>query len=180
MSYPSQQFSSDRHQYSRAPQSFSPHARSNLPTASSFSSSLHSSKTPSTALAFNHDRGREKPVAPHLSSTQSASSSRVKPTTVQKRNNKALWAFILSLAGLFTVITAVPGVVLGHTARKEIEENPHQKGEGLAFLSICIGWVILAIVLSTFIVVLILRLFNPDTSGSSFQVTLPYHNVSSV
>jgi hypothetical protein len=58
----------------------------------------------------------------------------------------AIASLALSLAGFFVGITAPVGAILGHIARKQIQETG-EEGSGLATAGIIIGWIITGLVL---------------------------------
>jgi len=63
------------------------------------------------------------------------------PPTGGNTNTMAIVSLVLSLAGLAVWISAPVGAVLGHVARKQIQERGEQ-GDGMAMAGIIIGWVI--------------------------------------
>ena len=54
-------------------------------------------------------------------------------------NVMALIGFILSVVGFFSFITAVPGIILGHIALKQIRTT-HESGHGLAVAALAVGY----------------------------------------
>ncbi len=56
-------------------------------------------------------------------------------------NGMAIAALVCSLAGIFTLISAPVGAVLGHIARKQIATTGEQ-GDGMALAGIIVGWVV--------------------------------------
>ncbi|MEV1020157.1 DUF1707 and DUF4190 domain-containing protein [Streptomyces sp. NPDC050264] len=60
-------------------------------------------------------------------------------------NGKAVGALVCGVSTFFSVgATAIPAVVLGHMARKEIKRSGEQ-GDGLAVAGIVLGWLVIAI-----------------------------------
>jgi hypothetical protein len=83
----------------------------------------------------------------------------LKPT-----NNNAILSLILSLVGLIggavtgiLVFTAIPGIIIGHKALREIKIS-NQQGRGMALAGIIIGYCSLALIL-LFILIVILFVF---------------------
>ncbi|GAA2776733.1 DUF4190 domain-containing protein [Saccharopolyspora taberi] len=60
----------------------------------------------------------------------------------------ATTSLILSLVATFCFVTAIPGVIIGHMARKRIKEDPRWDGAGIALAAIIIGWIIIGGVLA--------------------------------
>ena len=59
-------------------------------------------------------------------------------------NGLAIGSFVCGLMELFTFgLTAIPAVVLGHSARKQIRQTG-QRGDGLAVTGLVLGWLGLA------------------------------------
>lgn len=65
----------------------------------------------------------------------------------------ALIGFILSVAGFFTFVTAIPGVILGHIALRQIRVT-RESGHGLAIAALAVGYSVIALGLLTAIVVI--------------------------
>lgn len=63
-------------------------------------------------------------------------------------NQLATVAFILSLVGLGTGLTAPAGAICGHVALGQIRRDPAQRGRGMALAAIIVGWVITALLLA--------------------------------
>jgi peptidyl-prolyl cis-trans isomerase B (cyclophilin B) len=59
-------------------------------------------------------------------------------------NTLAVVSFVLSLASLFTGITAIGGVITGHIALRQIRERG-EGGRGFALAGTIIGWALIAI-----------------------------------
>jgi hypothetical protein len=53
----------------------------------------------------------------------------------------AIAAFVCSLAGLFTLISAPVGAVLGHVAQRQIAQTG-EEGGSMAKAAIWVGWII--------------------------------------
>jgi hypothetical protein len=81
------------------------------------------------------------------------------PPVTSTRNNKAVISFILSLVGLVGGIAtgvllalAIPGVILGHIAYKEVSRH-HQAGKGFALAGIILGYCSITLTLILAIIV---------------------------
>jgi len=56
-------------------------------------------------------------------------------------NGLAIASLVCALVGLATFVTAPVGAILGHVARKRIQQTGEQ-GAGVALAGIIIGWVV--------------------------------------
>lgn len=71
-------------------------------------------------------------------------------------NTMALIGFVLSAVGFFSFISAIPGVILGHIALKQIR-NTGEGGHGFAVAALAVGYSVLALgVLTVFLVIAII------------------------
>ncbi|GAB17098.1 hypothetical protein GOEFS_019_00110 [Gordonia effusa NBRC 100432] len=73
-------------------------------------------------------------------------------------NGKAVASMILSLLGIFATcgVLGIPGVILGHIAKKEIDEsNGTQDGAGMALAGIIMGWISVVFIAAFVIFILI-------------------------
>lgn len=68
-------------------------------------------------------------------------------------NVMALIGFILSVSGFFLFISAIPGVVLGHIALKQIRDSG-EAGRGLAIAALAVGYSVIALGILTLLVVI--------------------------
>ena len=59
-------------------------------------------------------------------------------------NTMALIGFVLSVVGFFSFISAIPGVVLGHIALKQIK-NTGEGGHGFAVAALAVGYSVIAL-----------------------------------
>ena len=67
-----------------------------------------------------------------------------RPFTPQGTNGLAVGSFVCGLLQLFTFgLTAIPAVILGHNARRQIRQTG-QRGDGLAVTGLILGWLGLA------------------------------------
>ncbi|MDA0768517.1 MAG: DUF4190 domain-containing protein [Verrucomicrobia bacterium] len=65
---------------------------------------------------------------------------------------------IVSIVAMTLIITAIPGVVCGHIARRQIREAPGvQSGEGMAIAGLILGYI--AIILSLAFIALMVAMF---------------------
>jgi len=71
-------------------------------------------------------------------------------------NMMALIGFILSAAGFFSFLSAIPGVVLGHVALKQIR-NTGEAGHGLAVAALAVGYSVIALgVMTMFLIIAVI------------------------
>lgn len=71
-------------------------------------------------------------------------------------NVMALIGFILSVSGFFLFISAIPGVVLGHIALKQIRDTG-EAGRGLAIAALAVGYSVIALgILTLFVVIAVI------------------------
>ncbi|MFW0791326.1 DUF4190 domain-containing protein [Gordonia sp. CPCC 205333] len=80
--------------------------------------------------------------------------------TPRATNGKAVAAMILSILGLLVScgVLGIPGVILGHIAKKEIDEsNGAQDGAGMALAGIIMGWICVAFI-ALFVVLVVIGL----------------------
>ena len=91
-------------------------------------------------------------------SPPTASQKSVPPSSVtefQPTNVMALVGFILSIMGFFTFVSAIPGVVLGHIALRQIRVT-RESGHGLAVAALAVGYSLIALgILSVILITLI-------------------------
>lgn len=71
------------------------------------------------------------------------------PPPLARTNGKAIGAVVCGVTGLFFGLPAVPAVVLGHMARREIRGTGEQ-GDGMAVAGLVLGYVV-TIVMVTFV-----------------------------
>jgi hypothetical protein len=64
----------------------------------------------------------------------------------------ALIGFVLSVVGFFSFISAIPGVVLGHIALKQIR-NTGEGGHGFAVAALAVGYSVIALGVLTALIV---------------------------
>jgi hypothetical protein len=68
------------------------------------------------------------------------------PGTGRHTNGLAIAAFICSLGGFVTLISAPVGAILGHMAKRQIAQTG-EEGAGFAQAAIIVGWAITGLVL---------------------------------
>ena len=86
-------------------------------------------------------------------------------------NVMALIGFILSVAGFFTFVTAIPGVILGHIALGQIRVT-RESGQGLAVAALAVGYSVIALGVLTALVViavLLVPFIVLGTAGFSYS-----------
>ena len=57
-----------------------------------------------------------------------------------RTNVKAVWSLVLGICGFVFVLAAIPALILGYRAKKEIRSSG-QHGDDLATAGIVLGWV---------------------------------------
>lgn len=82
---------------------------------------------------------------------------------VPSTNGKAIASLVLGILGLlcFAVLTAVPAIILGHSARREIRAGKGT-GDGLALAGIVIGWIITGFTILALLGFLAIFIFVPE------------------
>jgi len=77
----------------------------------------------------------------------------------------ALVSMICSLAGIFTGVTAVVGIILGHIALNQIK-NTGEEGRGMAVAGLVIGYILVVVAILVFIFYLVIFVWvvSQDTS----------------
>lgn len=63
------------------------------------------------------------------------------PARPPRTNSKAVGALVCGVSGVFVGVTAIPAIVLGHMARREIRRTGEQ-GDGLAVGGLVLGYVV--------------------------------------
>lgn len=63
------------------------------------------------------------------------------PAPPPRTNTSAVASFVCGLAGTFTLVTAIPAVILGHKARREIRRTG-ESGDGFAVAGLVLGWIV--------------------------------------
>ncbi|MEU3460867.1 DUF1707 and DUF4190 domain-containing protein [Streptomyces sp. NPDC006733] len=58
-----------------------------------------------------------------------------------RTNTSAVASFVCGIAGTFTLVTAIPAVILGHKARREIRRTG-EAGDGFAVAGLVLGWIV--------------------------------------
>ncbi|SCF38030.1 protein of unknown function (DUF4190) [Micromonospora viridifaciens] len=83
-----------------------------------------------------------------------------------KTNTMAIVALVLALVGFASCITAPIGAILGHVARKQIQETGEQ-GEGMAKAAMIVGWILTALMvlgIAVYVVIIIFAINSASTS----------------
>jgi peptidyl-prolyl cis-trans isomerase B (cyclophilin B) len=75
-------------------------------------------------------------------------------------NTMALVGFILSLSGVATGITLIPGIVLSHIGMSQIKRTG-ESGRGFALAGLIVGYCLLGLSVLAIIVVVILAVIFP-------------------
>ncbi|MEV1142547.1 DUF4190 domain-containing protein [Micromonospora sp. NPDC049799] len=87
----------------------------------------------------------------------------------QKTNGLAIAALVLALVGVGSCITAPIGAILGHVARKQIQQTG-EGGEGMAKAAIIVGWILtglLGLLIAFYVVVAVIAVTSDGGSSSS-------------
>jgi hypothetical protein len=66
-------------------------------------------------------------------------------TTTRGWNRKAIWSIAFAISGIYplTFVGAIPALIVGKKAKRELAQGVGQRGRGLAQAGIIIGWCIL-------------------------------------
>ncbi|MEU6340625.1 DUF1707 and DUF4190 domain-containing protein [Streptomyces sp. NPDC046977] len=80
---------------------------------------------------------------------------RPRPAPPPGANAKAVAALICGIGGVFLGLTALPAIVLGHLARREIRRTGEQ-GDGFALGGLVLGYVVTALLLLVTVLVVVL------------------------
>jgi len=83
-------------------------------------------------------------------------------------NTMALVGFILSLSGVATGITLIPGIVLSHIGFSQIKRTG-ESGRGFALAGIIVGYCLLALSVLAVMVVVILVIVFPLIFVNAFS-----------
>jgi hypothetical protein len=68
------------------------------------------------------------------------------PPGPPRTNSKAVGALVCGVSGVFVGVTAIPAIVLGHMARREIRRTGEQ-GDGMAVGGLVLGYVVTIVML---------------------------------
>lgn len=92
------------------------------------------------------------------------------PAAYQARttNGMAIAALVCGLAGFATCISAIPAVILGHMARKQIRESGGtQQGEGMALAGLIIGYILIALLVIYIVFIVVLAASGESDFGNT-------------
>jgi type IV pilus assembly protein PilA len=87
------------------------------------------------------------------------------PTETVPTSGKATASLILGILGLtiFSILTAIPAIILGHSSRKEIKASGGRlKGEGLALAGLIMGWISTGLVIVIVPILIIAAIAIPN------------------
>lgn len=73
-------------------------------------------------------------------------------------NSMAILSVVFSALGFFTLITSIPGVILGHLALAQLKKNPHQDGRSLAITGLILGYIIIGLAVAAIVLFLVVIL----------------------
>ena len=64
-------------------------------------------------------------------------------SSAQGTSGNAIASLVLGIAGfvIFPLIPSVLAIILGHSAKKDIENRPGLGGEGMATAGVILGWI---------------------------------------
>lgn len=84
-------------------------------------------------------------------------------------NKFAIFSFVLSIAGfLFAILTAVPGIIFGHIALKQIKSNGYEAGKGFAVAGLIIGYVIAGFSLLYFLLFIFVGILSLGVAATGY------------
>jgi hypothetical protein len=92
------------------------------------------------------------------------------PPRVASTSGMAVASMVLGVTGLAIGITAIPAIICGHMARKEIRQSQQRlEGDGLAVAGLVMGYIVAAVValfiLVPLVLILIAALFAMANAG---------------
>lgn len=89
-------------------------------------------------------------------------------------NGMAIASLVCGVAGFVTCISAIPAVILGHIARKQIRESGGtQQGEGMALAGLIIGYILIALLAAYVLFFVVLAASGElDTDSNDFGMQL--------
>ncbi|MFF3564524.1 DUF1707 and DUF4190 domain-containing protein [Streptomyces sp. NPDC002574] len=90
---------------------------------------------------------------------------RPRPAPPPGVNSKAIAALICGISAVFLGLTALPAIVLGHLARREVRRTGEQ-GDGFALAGLILGYVVTALLLlvAVLVAVLVVAVTNEVTA----------------
>jgi hypothetical protein len=77
-----------------------------------------------------------------------------RPAPRPRTNSKAVAALICGVGSIFVGLSAIPAIVLGHMARREIRRTDEQ-GDGMAVGGMVLGYVVTVLMVGTALVALV-------------------------
>lgn len=87
---------------------------------------------------------------------------------IRSTNGLAIAALVCGVAGFVTCITAIPAVIMGHIARKQIREsNGTQQGDGMALAGIITGYAVLGLLVAYVIFVVVVANTTNDLNDTN-------------
>lgn len=97
---------------------------------------------------------------------QSGDSTQNKQFAPEKNNGYAIASMILGILSIFfSIIAALPGIILGHMARSRIKHNPTEyEGSGMALTGLILSYLMLIVFLFVAGLFTYLFLFVPEFS----------------
>jgi len=89
-------------------------------------------------------------------------------------NGMAIASLVCGVASLVTCISAIPAVILGHMARKQIRDSGGtQQGEGMALAGLIIGYIFIALLAAYILFFVVLAASGDlDTNSNDFGMAL--------
>lgn len=93
------------------------------------------------------------------------------PSVTRANSLWAVWSMILGILSFccFSLLTAIPAVILGHKARREIEaSDPPLGGEGMATAGLVLGYVNIVLSILLILMLLLIGTFFPSGRNWSY------------
>ena len=88
-------------------------------------------------------------------------------------NGLAIAALVCGLLGFATCVSAIPAVILGHMARRQIRDSGGaQQGDGMALAGLILGYVVLALFIAYIVVIVIIAATSDTNTTNDFGLQL--------
>jgi hypothetical protein len=95
-----------------------------------------------------------------------------RPAPLPRTNSKAVAALICGVGGIFVGLSAIPAIVLGHMARREIRRTGEQ-GDGMAVGGMVLGYVVTALMVGIAVLAVVAVVAVVMVSGDVSSTTSP-------
>jgi predicted RNA-binding protein with TRAM domain len=89
-----------------------------------------------------------------------------RPAPLPRTNGKAVAALICGVGGIFVGLSAIPAIVLGHMARREIRRTGEQ-GDGMAVGGMVLGYVVTVLMAGMVVLAVVALVAFQDVSSTT-------------